>query len=152
MSKAIDKNYLLTQLKSFFSVIIEPNIPDNLVKLGQGYGNCNSAKTNLSKVVSLSDYELKKNGIVSIKFKNDVPASSTLNINSKGNIALFHKGEAIKDNVIFGGDTVTFMYDGTNYVLLANDTVHVTSSMVEELFTNFEFTIDESSGHLNITY
>jgi len=152
MSKAMDRSYLLTQLKNFFTTIVEPKIPTNLVGLGQGYGLCSTAKTTIAKVVTLSNYELKKNGIVSVKFTNDVPASSTLNINSEGSKAIYHKGEAIKADIILSGDTATFMYDGSVYHLIGNDTVHFSKDVIAEIFNNVEFSIDESSGHLNITY
>lgn len=90
--------------------------------LGQGYGTCSTPKTTSAKVVSLDGYQLVQGGIVSIKFTNSVGANATLNINSKGAKSIYYKGAALnKWNVINGGDTVTFIYDGNYYHILAND-------------------------------
>lgn len=91
------------------------------VSLGQGYATCSTAATTTAKVVSLSSYALATGGIVSIKFTYSVPASATLNINSKGAKSIFYRGAAIKAGIIAGGDVGTLMYDGTNYNLIAID-------------------------------
>lgn len=90
-------------------------------KLGIGYGTCTTEAATIEKEVSLGDYNLEKNGIISVKFTNAVPASATLNVNSKGAKSIFYKGAAIVANVIRAGDTATFMYDGTQYHLLGVD-------------------------------
>ncbi|MCQ2276354.1 MAG: hypothetical protein MJZ87_05370 [Bacteroidales bacterium] len=89
--------------------------------LGQGYGTCATAAATTAKVVTLSSYSLSTGGIVAVKFSNDVPASSTMNINSKGAKPIFYRGSAITANIIKAGDVATFIYDGTNYILLAVD-------------------------------
>jgi hypothetical protein len=63
---------------------------------------------------------LSTGGIVAVKFTNAVPASATLNINSKGAKAIYHKGAAIKAGVIKAGDTATFIYS-SQYHLLSVD-------------------------------
>ena len=85
-------------------------------KQGGGIGTC-STSSGTALAVSLSGYELVQNGIVAVTFQYDVPASATLNINSKGAKAIYYKGAAITANVIKAGDTVMFAYDGTNYVV-----------------------------------
>lgn len=90
-------------------------------KLGQGYGTCSTAATTAAKAVTLSSYTLVKGGVVAVKFNNAVPANATLNVNSKGAKNIYYKGAAITANVIQAGDTATFMYDGTQYQLLAVD-------------------------------
>lgn len=89
--------------------------------LGQGYGTCATAAATTAKVVTLSSYSLSTGGIVAVKFSNDVPASSTMNINSKGAKPIFYRGSAITANIIKAGDVATFIYNGTNYILLAVD-------------------------------
>lgn len=89
--------------------------------LGSGYGTCTTAAATVAKVVTLTNYSLVVNGIVSVKFTYAVPASATLNINSKGAKAIFYKGAAITANIIKAGDTATFIYDGTQYHLIAVD-------------------------------
>lgn len=88
--------------------------------LGQGYGTCSTAAATAAKVVSLSSYSLTANGIVAVKFTNDVPASATMNINSKGAKNIYYRGAAIKAGVIKAGDVATFIYS-TQYHLIAID-------------------------------
>lgn len=90
-------------------------------KLGQGYATCSTEAATAAKVATLSNYTLMKGGIVTVKFTNAVPANATLNVNSKGAKPIYNKGAAITANVIQAGDTATFMYDGTQYQLLAVD-------------------------------
>lgn len=89
--------------------------------LGQGYGTCDTAATTTAKVVTLSSYALTTGGIVAVKFTYDVPAAATMNINSKGAKAIYYKGVAITDGVIKAGNVATFIYNGTQYHLLAID-------------------------------
>lgn len=88
--------------------------------LGIGYGTCATAAGTVAKVVTLSNYTLVTGGIVSVKFDNDVPAGATMNINSKGAKAIYHRGAAIATGVIKAGDIATFIYS-TNYHLIAID-------------------------------
>ena len=90
-------------------------------KLGQGYGTCTTAASTTAKAVTLSSYVLTTGGIVSVKFSNAVPANATLNVNSKGAKDIYYRGAKIIANVIKAGDIATFMYDGTQYHLLAVD-------------------------------
>ena len=86
----------------------------DMAKLGCGIGTC-STDSGTALVVSLTDYELVKNGHVSVNFEHDVPAGATLNINGKGAKPIIHKGSAIEADTIKAGDTVMFAYDGTNF-------------------------------------
>ena len=92
--------------------------------LGFGYATCDTAEATTAKVATLSSYALTKNGIVSVKFSYAVPASSTLNINSKGAKSIYFRNTAITANVIKAGDTATFIYDGSYYQLLSVDRWH----------------------------
>lgn len=92
--------------------------PENL---GFGYGTCSTAYITTAKVATLTGFVLTKNAIVSITFVNAVPSNATLNVNSTGAKALHHRGTALADNVILGGDTATFIYDGTHFNLIALD-------------------------------
>lgn len=89
--------------------------------IGFGYGTCDTAYITTEKAVTLSGYVLTKNGIVAVHFTNAVPASATLNINSTGAKAIYHKGAALASNVIGQGDTATFIYDGTYFQLISLD-------------------------------
>ena len=90
-------------------------------KLGQGYATCSTATDTTAKVAVLSNYVLTKGGVVAVKFSNGVPASATLNINSKGAKPIYYGGSALGANIIREGDTATFIYDGSYYHLLAID-------------------------------
>lgn len=89
--------------------------------LGQGYGTCSTAADTVAKVVTLSSYTLITGGIVSVKFTYAVPASATMNINSKGAKNIFYRGSAIVAGIINAGDIATFIYDGTQYHLISID-------------------------------
>lgn len=89
--------------------------------LGQGYGTCSTAAATTEKAVTLSNYALVINGVVTVKFTNAVPASATLKVNGKDAKAIYHKGAAIAAGVISAGDTATFMYNGSQYHLIALD-------------------------------
>lgn len=89
--------------------------------LGFGYGTCTTAEATAAKVASLASYNLVKNGIVSVKFTYAVPANATLNINNRGAKNIFYRGAKITAGIIAAGDIATFVYDGTQYQLIAVD-------------------------------
>ena len=99
-------------------------------KLGFGYGTCSTAEATAAKTATLSSYTLVVNGYVSVKFTNAVPASATLNVNSKGAKPIYYHGAAITAGIINAGDMATFVYDGTNYNLVGVDNV---SSQIQAL-------------------
>lgn len=121
----------------FMGWSIDENSTYSPVYLGFGYGTCSTAEATLAKTVAITNYSLQTYGTVSIKFSNNVPANSTLNINSKGAKNIFYKGAKITDNVIKAGDTATFRYDGTQYQLISVDTVYeeMTSEELQDIFT-----------------
>lgn len=99
------------------------NKPGSNADLGQGYGICSNSGTTTACTVSLSNYVLSVGGIVVVAFSNGVQTNSTLNINSKGAKAIKYHGSNIASGLIIDGDIVTFIYDGTNYHVLAIDRV-----------------------------
>ena len=98
--------------------------------LGSGYGTCGTVAGTLEKAVTLSNYSATTGGIVAVKFNYDVPASATMNINSKGAKPIYYKGKAITEGVICAGEVATFVYDGTNYHLLTVDRNRFFTSLV----------------------
>lgn len=95
-------------------------------KLGSGYGTCTTAEATAAKVVTLTDYELVKNGIVAVKFSYPLCASATLNINGKGAKPVYVGGAAVTATnckSVQAGDTGYFIYDGTAYHFLGTDRV-----------------------------
>ena len=102
----------------------DSNTTYNNEKLGNGYGTCSTAETTAAKVVTLSGYELVKNGFVAVKFTYGLCASATLNINSKGAKNIFINGAAVDSTTckeVLANDTAYFIYDGTQYHLLGTD-------------------------------
>ena len=89
--------------------------------LGFGYGTCSTVASTAAKEAILSGYVLMTNGIVAVKFTNEVPANATLNVNNQGAKNIWYKGANITDNIIKAGDLVTFIYDGTRYQLISID-------------------------------
>lgn len=90
------------------------------VSLGQGYCTCSTAAATTAKTASLSSYSLSTGGIVAVKFTYAVPASATLNINSKGAKSIYHEGAAIKAGVIEAGDIATFIYSSQYHLISIN--------------------------------
>ena len=103
------------KLQARTNIGAQENVTD-MAKLGCGIGTC-STDSGTALIVSLTDYELVKNGHVAVTFEHDVPAGATLNINGKGAKPIIYKGAAIEADTIKADDTVMFCFDGTNYVV-----------------------------------
>ena len=112
----------------WISASVDSNTTYSNESLGNGYGTCSTAAATTAKVVTLSSYALVAHGMVSVKFTNAVPASATMNINSKGAKAIYHNGAAITAGVIGAGDIATFVYDGSYYQLIAVDRMNINYS------------------------
>lgn len=87
-------------------------------ELGHGYGVCETSE-GTDYEVSIDDFILKLGGIVVVKFDNDVPAEATLNISETGAKPIYCFGAAVTTGFIKANDTVTFIYDGTNYQVIS---------------------------------
>ena len=86
------------------------------------YGVCGTKENELLKVVTIgNDFSISVNSILVIKFSYNVPANSKLNVNSSGDRDIYHRGEPIKDDIIFANTTATFMLDGERYNLISVD-------------------------------
>lgn len=135
--------------------------------LGFGYGTCATAEATAAKVVTLSGYALVNNGFVSVKFTYGVPASATMNINSKGAKAIYWKGSAITDGVIQAGDTATFVYISNTYHLVSidrgfteagenhlNHTIHggLLSKTDTEFLYGLKYKADDEEANLDVLY
>ena len=92
-------------------------------KLGFGYGTCSTAAATAAKTASITSYALTTGGFVTVKFENDVPASATLNITSKGAKPIWYHGAAITAGIIKAGDYATFVYSGSYYHLVSIDRI-----------------------------
>ena len=91
--------------------ILNDRLRQHNADFGTGVTQCYTEKNTLAKTAQLLDYNLEKGGLVAVKFSYDVPASSTLNINSQGAVPIYYKGSAITDDVINAKDTALFIYD-----------------------------------------
>ena len=93
----------------------------SLPSLGLGYATCNTAESTTAKEATLSGYSLVEGAMPTIKFTYAVPASSKLNINSTGSKSIYisYGGmlTAIPAGLIKAGDTVTFVYNGSQYLV-----------------------------------
>lgn len=104
--------------------------------IGFGFGTCASEQSPL--LATLTGYALKDGAMPTVKFTYAVPSQATLNINSTGakSIYILAAGMLTKvpANLIKAGDYVTFIYNGSYYV------VHTILRQVKEV-----------SGYGNIT-
>lgn len=100
--------------------------------LGQGYGTCTTAEATLAKAVTLSSYALTTGGIVAVKFTHAVPANATMNVNSKGAKAIYHRGSAITAGVIGAGDIAYFIYSTYYHLLGVDKVVSKTSQLTND--------------------
>ena len=105
----------------------------NPAKLGFAYGTSSNTAGETARTATLSSgsYTLGVNGIVSIKFTTNVAANATLNIASKGAKPIFYRNAALPANIIHAGDVATFIYNGTQYHLIAIDH-HIDSTVLLE--------------------
>ena len=82
-------------------------------------GVCSTASATLAKDVTVvSSFSLTEGATVIVTFENNVPANSTLNVNSKGAVPIYYRGSAIVDDIIKAGDTVMMYYNGTNFIII----------------------------------
>jgi len=77
---------------------------------GNSYGICTTVGETLAKTSAISNYTLTQGAVTTIYFENAVPASSTLNVNTRGAKPIYYKNEPITNNIIKAGDTATFRY------------------------------------------
>jgi len=103
---------------------------------GFGYTTQNNSSTSSSITATLSNYQQIEGSIVCVKFTYDVPANSTLNINSTGAVSIKYKGSNITAGIIKAGDLVTFVYH-SGYQILAIDSSY-TKAEIDSMIGNIE--------------
>lgn len=109
---------------------------ENMALSGFGYATQNNSSTSSSITATLSNYTQMQGGIVCVKFTYDVPANSSLNINSNGASSIKHKGSNITAGIIKAGDLVTFVYN-SGYQILAIDSSY-TKAEIDSMIGNIE--------------
>lgn len=85
-----------------------------------GYGTCSTNATTAAKTVSISNFVLTKNSIVSVYFEKGVDVvNATLNVSSTGAKYIHNMGVVLQPYVIRPRMTVTFLYDGTSWNIIS---------------------------------
>ena len=101
------------------------------------YGVCSTAAATAAKTVTVSDtgnnFSLRAGVIVTVQFTNAVPANATLSVNNTTATAIYYRGAAITGKIIGAGDTALLVYNGTQFSLIAVDSVAVVTGDYGEL-------------------
>ena len=102
--------------------------------IGDGYAVCSTAGDTQQKEVSITNFLLIKNGVVSVKFANAITvASPTLKINDIAAKAIYWNGAAVQPGWILAGMTVNMRYNGAQFDII---------SMIGPEKTNDELLVD----------
>lgn len=136
-----------------------PGTETSLAPYGAGYATCSTAEAATVKEATLSDYKLRPNGYVTVKFTHNVPAGSALRVNNTGGVSgipIYYQGASIAADVIKAGDMATFIYDGTNYNLISLDSasseIQALANEVDSIIQESVFTIEEEDGVLYLDW
>lgn len=87
--------------------------------LGHAYGVCSTAYSTSAKTVSISDYQLVKGGLVSVRFTNGASNFYTLNVNNTGAKTITYRNITNATANVGPNDTVIFQYDGTYFEVVS---------------------------------
>lgn len=87
----------------------------------QGLGTCTTGYGTPQKQVTMSGVTINKGSVFAVRFTNPVGAGATMKVNQQAAKAIKHRNLDITTGQILGGDTATFIYDGSYYHLLAVD-------------------------------
>jgi hypothetical protein len=88
--------------------------------IGDGYALCSTAGDTQQKEVSITNFLLIKNGVVSVKFANAITvASPTLKINDIAAKAIYLNGAAVQPGWILAGVTVNMRYNGAQFDIIS---------------------------------
>lgn len=95
---------------------------------GTAYGTCSTAAATTAKVVTSSGFTLSTGAVISVKFTNyNTATAPTLNVNSTGAKTIKKYGTTAPDTYMwYSGAVVTFVYDGT-YWIMQNGTTATTT-------------------------
>lgn len=110
-------------------------------KMGMDFGTCTTAAATQTKTVTtLNKIAPSKGATFAIKFNNDVRANNRLNVNGLTGY-IQYRGAAISDEVINGGDVVTFIYYSSGGFNIFEVLSIMSSNIVKT--TSFAGTTDE---------
>ena len=122
ISNAIDtalaQYYNKTQVDNLLAG--KQTIINDRATIGDGYAVCSTAGDTQQKEVSITNFLLIKNGVVSVKFANAITvASPTLKINDNAAKAIYLNGAAVQPGWILAGVTVNMRYNGTQFDIIS---------------------------------
>lgn len=122
------------------------------------YGTCSTAAATAAKTVSVSGFVLEVGAMATVKFSYTNSATRpTLNVNSTGAKPIYYNGAAITAAYLVANRVYTFVYDGTNYLVVGDiDTnsdsqsikYHTTAANNYPILFNYA-TTGTSSNHYN---
>lgn len=134
-----------------WDVVYGYDVPYSLNKLGFLYGVCTTAAENTNKQVNVGSFTRTNEGIVVVKFNNDVPAGATLTIVASGVATtaaeIYYRDAVITDGVIKAGDTVTMMFS-TYYRIISIDRDEAGVTMTDE---EVDAAVNAAFGQYTIT-
>lgn len=85
------------------------------------YGTCSTAAATVAKTVAVSGFVLEVGATATVKFSYSNTASNpTLNVNSTGAKPIYYNGVAITSSYLVANRVYTFVYDGTNYLVVGD--------------------------------
>lgn len=144
----LTKEQFLTLL---FNTVGRNSIIDNIVTQ-IGYYECDTAAGTAAKAITVANYNLFAGGSMKVKFMNKNTANNaTLNINSKGDKALYYQGErASSTNSWDEGEVVEIYYDGTSYY--ANNVKGGSGSGVYDVSKEHPTSGPNSDGKFTLEY
>jgi hypothetical protein len=89
------------------------------------YGTCSTAAATAAKTVAISGFVLEVGATATVKFSyTNTAENPTLNVNSTGAKPIYYNGAAIVTSYLVANRVYTFVYDGTNYLVVGDiDTV-----------------------------
>lgn len=114
--------------------------------LGNGYAVCDTEETDASKLINIDGFKVTIGGILSVRFINPVTTAGTKLLINDVAYPVYYRGEEITEGVIGEDDTATFMFDGTNYNMIAIDKVGGGDSVNVTYDEENECIVFESSG------
>lgn len=114
------------------------------------YGTCSTSASTQTKVVTSTDFVLETGAVISVKFTNGNTYNGTakLNINNGAAVDVSTVGATKTSRYYWvSGEVVTFVYDGTNFVMLEGGTATTTYYGV----TKLNDTVTSTSTSLSAT-
>ena len=133
-------DFIITQTDAQLQAILDKIQPlattGDMATLGFGYGVCITEAGNSAKTVSVPNYIIQKNVPVSVQFTHPISTDgATLNINARGAKPIYVAGSALQGGLVKAGCTVTFVYDGSHYNIVAIEGLERPSSQ-SDLFVD----------------